>query len=222
MPRLYNLGLTNIVTRPTRDAAELSKAEMDEGVAELERKIALYKPESVALVGKSIWESVWRVRHGRGIKKGEFRYGWQEEGERMGKGKGTGTAMGKKKGTGGFFGASVKEKEGGDKADDDDEKGDEDKKWIGARVFVATTTSGLAASMSLKEKEEIWAQLGSWVEERRAKRIKAAAILKGGRSELNSNSKSEPEPQPEPEPEPEPKPTNESELVSEEQAMAEE
>lgn len=183
MPRLYNLGLTNIVTRPTRDGAELSKAEMDEGVAELERKIALYRPESVALVGKSIWESVWRVRHGRGIKKGEFRYGWQEEGERMGKGtgKGTGTGTGRGRGKGGFFGGgAVKEKEGdraaaaADDADEKKEKGDEDKKWIGARVFVATTTSGLAASMSLKEKEEIWTQLGSWVEERRAERKQAA------------------------------------------------
>lgn len=194
MPRLYNLGLTNIVTRPTRDGAELSKAEMDEGVAELERKIALYRPESVALVGKSIWESVWRVKHGRGIKKGEFSYGWQGEGERMGKSKGTGT--GKKAGFGnskmGFFGGAVQKKteKEGDKAadaDDDDNNNDndnndekketaneQDKNWKGARVFVATTTSGLAASMSLREKEEIWTQLGSWVEGRRAERKKAA------------------------------------------------
>lgn len=185
------------MSRPTKDGAELSKGEMDEGVAELERKIALYKPESVALVGKSIWESVWRVRHGRGIKKEEFRYGWQGDEERMGKGKGTGKAVGKGKGKGmgGFFGGSVKQKDSVVVDDDDDEGGNpegEDKKWMGARVFVATTTSGLAASMSLREKEEIWAQLGSWVEERRAERAKAAAVKE---SELAAESELVPEEQ---------------------------
>lgn len=140
MPRLYALGLTNIVTRPTKDGAELSKQEMDSGVAELERKIGTFRPEAVAIVGKSIWESIWRVRHGRAIRKEEFRYGWQNDSERMGRERG--------------------------KAVD----GEEQKKWPGARMFVATTTSGLAASMSLQEKEAIWRELGSWVEQRRAER----------------------------------------------------
>jgi thymine-DNA glycosylase len=48
--------------------------------------------------------------------------------------------------------------------------------WVGARVFVATTTSGLAASMSLQEKEEIWSELGSWVEQRRKERAEVAAV----------------------------------------------
>lgn len=144
MPRLYSLGLTNIVARTTKDGAELSKDEMDAGVAELERKIATFRPEAVAIVGKSIWESIWRVRHGRAIRKAEFRYGWQDDGERMGKGK-----RGKSKGEG--------------------EKGERDD-WKGARLFVATTTSGLAAGMSLREKEEIWRGLGAWVEKRRAER----------------------------------------------------
>lgn len=37
----------------------------------------------------------------------------------------------------------------------------------GARVFVASSTNGLAAILSLKEKEEIWAQFGAWVNGRR-------------------------------------------------------
>ncbi|EED21085.1 mismatch-specific thymine-DNA glycosylase, putative [Talaromyces stipitatus ATCC 10500] len=114
LPELYNIGNTNIVERPTRDASMLSKAEMNAGVPILESKIASSRPEAVALVGKSIWESVWRVRHGRAIKKEEFRYGWQDDSENMGKCEG----------------------------------------WNGARVFVATTTSGLAATMSLEEKQE--------------------------------------------------------------------
>ena len=39
--------------------------------------------------------------------------------------------------------------------------------WAGARVFVATSTSGLAAGLSLKQKEEIWSELGTWVNRRR-------------------------------------------------------
>jgi len=105
----------------------LSKAEMDAGVPVLEAKIANKKPEVVCLVGKSIWEAVWRVRRGRGIKKEEFKYGWQGEGENMGVCEG----------------------------------------WGGARVFVATTTSGLAAGMSIEEKKAVWEELGSWVVKRR-------------------------------------------------------
>ena len=84
LPRLFALGHTNIVSRPTKDGSELSKAEMDEGVAILEEKIAKWKPEAVAIVGKSIWESIWRVRHGKNIRKEQFKYGWQDQVENMG------------------------------------------------------------------------------------------------------------------------------------------
>ncbi|KAL9604262.1 MAG: hypothetical protein Q9219_000660 [cf. Caloplaca sp. 3 TL-2023] len=138
MPKLYELGLTNIVSRPTKDGAELSKEEMDAGVAELEAKIALQRPEAVAIVGKSIWESIWRVRHRANIRKDQFKYGWQEDSERMG---------------------AVTNSEDN---------------WPGARLFVATTTSGLAAGMRLEEKEDIWRQLGEWVERRRRERTEVA------------------------------------------------
>jgi G:T/U-mismatch repair DNA glycosylase len=92
---------------------------MDASVQALSRKITIFKPEAVCIVGKSIWESIFRVRKGRGVKKEEFRYGWQDE------------------------------------------------NWEGARVFVATSTSGLAAGMSRVEKERVWRELGVWVEERR-------------------------------------------------------
>ncbi|MCJ1436821.1 hypothetical protein MMC27_006203 [Xylographa pallens] len=132
LPHLYSLGHTNIVTRATKDAGQLSKVEMDEGVAVLEEKVRKWKPEAVCLVGKGIWESVWRVWNGRGIKKEEFRWGWQEE----------------------RFAA---------------EEG-----WGGARIFVATSTSGLAASMRPAEKEAVWRGLGEWVMVRRAEREQRA------------------------------------------------
>ncbi|KAG6062156.1 hypothetical protein E4U32_002638 [Claviceps aff. humidiphila group G2b] len=143
MPALYRLGLTNIVSRPTRNGSELSKAEMDNGVAILEEKAARWRPECVCVVGKSIWESIWRVRHGKGVRRHEFRYGWQDEGENMGV----------------------------------VEEGQEREPWGGARVFVAPSTSGLAATLAPKEKERLWGELGSWVKGRRA------AEGKGGEDE---------------------------------------
>ncbi|KAJ6148930.1 hypothetical protein N7471_000129 [Penicillium samsonianum] len=138
LPALYSVGNTNIVERPTRDASMLSRAEMDAGVPVLEAKVAAQRPEAVCLVGKSIWEAVWRVRHGRGIRKEEFWYGWQAEAENMGRGGG----------------------------------------WAGAPVFVATTTSGLAAGMKIAEKEAVWAELGSWVVRRRGERGLDSVVVK--------------------------------------------
>ncbi|KAI9719298.1 MAG: hypothetical protein M1812_003628 [Candelaria pacifica] len=136
LPEKYGCGNTNIVSRPTRDQSELSKQEMDASVRGLEDKISRFRPEAVCIVGKGIWESVWRARYGRGIGKEEFRFGWQDEGENMGRGWGDG------------------------------DEGD----WKGAKVFVATSTSGLAASLRPHEKEAIWKPLGEWINKRRRER----------------------------------------------------
>ena len=130
MPHLYSLGFTNIVARPSRNGSELSKQEMDEGVAALEEKARRWRPESMCVVGKSIWESIWRVRHGRPVGK-DFKYGWQDDSENMGV---------------------------------------IDGEWAGARVFVASSTSGLAATLSPAEKQAIGSELGAWVKTRRAER----------------------------------------------------
>lgn len=151
LPERYALGLTNIVARPSRNGSELSKAEMDAGVAVLEEKIARWRPEVVCVVGKSIWESVFRVRRGRGMRKEEFRYGWQGEGENMG---------------------VVEE---GDEVAEDGVEGVERGPWPGAKVFVATSTSGLAATLRPAEKEAIWAELGTWCQDRRREREVADA-----------------------------------------------
>ncbi len=135
MPARYALGLTNIVARPSRNGAELSRREMDDGVAALEDKARAWRPESMCIVGKSIWESIWRVRHGGKAVGKNFRYGWQDTAENMG----------------------VVEGE-----------------WEGARVFVASSTSGLAATLSPAQKQEIWNELGAWVKMRRAEREVAA------------------------------------------------
>lgn len=85
LPRLYSLGNTNLVARPTKDQAELSIIEMDANVEVCEEKIRRWRPESVCVVGKGIWESIWRAKHGgRKIKKEEFIWGWQVDAERFG------------------------------------------------------------------------------------------------------------------------------------------
>ncbi|KAH8883828.1 DNA glycosylase [Thozetella sp. PMI_491] len=153
LPKRFSLGLTNIVSRPSRNGAELSKAEMDEGVGILEEKARRWRPEVMCIVGKSIWESIWRVRHGRGIRAAEFKYGWQDAAENMG--------------VVGLEGHRDEERE------EEVDYGDGGP-WAGARVFVATSTSGLAATLKPAEKEKIWRELGEWVETRRKEREAAA------------------------------------------------
>ncbi|OAA62758.1 G/U mismatch-specific DNA glycosylase [Niveomyces insectorum RCEF 264] len=153
LPARFRLGLTNIVRRPTRNGAELRPAELDAGVAVLEDKARRWRPAVVCLVGKGIWDSIVRVRYGppgkRKKKKdgdgdGPFKYGWQGERENMG-------VLGPQHDPGDVA-------EGVEAAPG----------WRGARVFVAASTSGLAATLSPAEKEAIWAQLGAWVAEKRA------------------------------------------------------
>ena len=84
LPRWYAMGNTNIVERPSKDAAELSKQEMTAGTPVLDEKIRNYRPEAVCIVGKGIYEAVFRYRYGRQMKKGEFKWGWQGEKEKMG------------------------------------------------------------------------------------------------------------------------------------------
>jgi len=98
------------------------------GAKVLEEKCRWSKPEAVVIVGKGIWEAIWRWKYGRPIKKEEFCYGWQSNDENN---------MGRCDG------------------------------WTGAKVFVATSTSGQAAGMRPEEKERIWKPLGEWVAQRR-------------------------------------------------------
>lgn len=139
LPALYGMGNTNIVERPSKDAAELSKEETVAGTAALDAKFLKYKPEAVCIVGKGIWEAIWRYRYGKNIKPSEFSYGWQDERHNMGK----------------------------SKEEVLDDKGEV---WKGSKVFVTTSTSGLAANLKLAEKEAIWKPFGEWVQKRREER----------------------------------------------------
>ncbi|CAL1708129.1 unnamed protein product [Somion occarium] len=56
LPQAYNLGLTNLVDRPSAEQAELSKQDMIFGVPVLLSKIARFRPRIITFVGKGIWE----------------------------------------------------------------------------------------------------------------------------------------------------------------------
>lgn len=47
----WGAGLTNLVWRATAGAAELSRAELIEGLSELEKKIRTYRPRGLAVLG---------------------------------------------------------------------------------------------------------------------------------------------------------------------------
>ncbi len=47
----YNLGITNIVARPTAMADELAKSELELGAKQLARKARRYRPRFVAILG---------------------------------------------------------------------------------------------------------------------------------------------------------------------------
>ena len=58
--REFGMGLTNLCPRPSRAAAELSKAEIAAGRQDLEGKIAHLHPQVVALVGLTIYQSYFQ------------------------------------------------------------------------------------------------------------------------------------------------------------------
>ncbi|KAI0467124.1 DNA glycosylase [Xylaria cf. heliscus] len=190
----FSLGSTNIVARPSRNGAELSKAEMDAGVAVLEEKCRRWRPEAVCVVGKSIWESIFRVWKGRNLAKGEFEYGWQTE--RMGATPPAPDSAAVRVAAGGWGGLVAAQALVGDGAgvgdgsevtdrgreegeEEEEERGEkvDDGPWEGARIFVATSTSGLAASLRPEEKERIWKVLGDWCVQRRKERAEEKTMI---------------------------------------------
>ena len=55
-------GLTNIVARPTKEAAEISKEEYAEGAALLAQRIRKYQPQAVCFVGKGVYQEFSKRR----------------------------------------------------------------------------------------------------------------------------------------------------------------
>jgi TDG/mug DNA glycosylase family protein len=56
-----NYGITNIVARPTKTAAEITRAEYDEGRDELRKKLTYYKPKIACYVGMGVYRQFTRI-----------------------------------------------------------------------------------------------------------------------------------------------------------------
>src|SRR4051812_45409660 len=61
----YGLGITNVVDRPTRAAAELSDVELRVGMHALGQLVGEYKPRVVAVVGLTAWRTGFGRPDGR-------------------------------------------------------------------------------------------------------------------------------------------------------------
>jgi TDG/mug DNA glycosylase family protein len=55
----YGIGVTNIVARPTRTAAELGRDELRAGADELAELVAQYRPRVVAVLGVTAWRTAF-------------------------------------------------------------------------------------------------------------------------------------------------------------------
>ncbi len=53
----HGLGITNVVARPTRTAAELSGEELREGAAALAGLVARFRPRVLAILGVTAWRT---------------------------------------------------------------------------------------------------------------------------------------------------------------------
>jgi TDG/mug DNA glycosylase family protein len=53
----HGLGITNVVARPTRAAAELTREELHEGAAALADLVAEYRPRVLAVLGVTAWRT---------------------------------------------------------------------------------------------------------------------------------------------------------------------
>ena len=55
----FGLGVTNVVARPTRTAAELTAEELRAGAAELAELVARYRPRVLAVLGVTAWRQAF-------------------------------------------------------------------------------------------------------------------------------------------------------------------
>ncbi|MGY1620352.1 G/U mismatch-specific DNA glycosylase [Geodermatophilus sp. SYSU D00691] len=59
LPR-YGLGITNVVARPTRTAAELTPAELEAGAEALADLVTAHRPRVLAVLGVTAWRLAFR------------------------------------------------------------------------------------------------------------------------------------------------------------------
>ena len=55
----YGFGITNVCARPSKSAAELTRAELAAGARALERRVRRWAPRTVVLVGLTIYQQIF-------------------------------------------------------------------------------------------------------------------------------------------------------------------
>ncbi|KAK9372046.1 uracil-DNA glycosylase-like protein [Lipomyces chichibuensis] len=78
LPMDWSLGITNLISRTTAEQSELSKDEMVRSAGELESKLRCLRPSAICIVGKGIWEAIYRFKAGKSLKQEQFKFGWQD------------------------------------------------------------------------------------------------------------------------------------------------
>ena len=70
----FGFGITNICSRPSRSAAELTRAELAAGARDLERRVRRLRPRVVVLVGLTIYQQIFgrAATRGAGAKPQTF------------------------------------------------------------------------------------------------------------------------------------------------------
>ncbi len=58
----FGIGLTNIVSRPTKAADEITKQEYEVGRGVLKEKIKYFKPKVVCFVGKGVYQEYSKIK----------------------------------------------------------------------------------------------------------------------------------------------------------------
>ncbi|KAJ3387838.1 hypothetical protein HDU84_000442 [Entophlyctis sp. JEL0112] len=175
LPRLYSLGTTNLVARPTANQTQITAEEKTEGSSVLNAKIRKYRPEAVCFVGKDIWKCFYKCYFGTALDEKAFKFGWQKVlgddvliGTRAISGEDP-VALNLTANSNHVTFASkiqVTESEMKVKVQPEDSTSTYSADWTGAKVFVSFSTSGLV-SFSPEFKRGIWNELGAHINERR-------------------------------------------------------
>lgn len=66
----HGYGLTNIVARASKSSSDLSWSELKEGALELRRKVELYRPKVVCLLGKQVYQAYAGLKNGAKVEYG--------------------------------------------------------------------------------------------------------------------------------------------------------
>ncbi|CAG8512570.1 11127_t:CDS:2 [Diversispora eburnea] len=69
LPKRFNIGISNVVGRDTRSSADLSPAELRNGIPSIIRKVKLYKPKFLCFIGKCGFDAFEKVYRTPNIEK---------------------------------------------------------------------------------------------------------------------------------------------------------